>query len=133
MVDTGALVYATVSRSLAHQMIEELGIVPLPLSKPIPYTVADGRSGKPITYKICPHLQVKDHWEATSPLLIMDLGNHDMLLGKGWLQAHGALPDANSNSVTFKPNFYTHPGRPAAAEPRKLDPTTPPKVESWRP
>ena len=55
-------------------------------------------------------MAVKGHKESTAPLLITNLGNHNMILGLPWLRMHGVVIDFAANRMMFKPNHCQHKG-----------------------
>ena len=104
LVDTGATGYAFIDEMTAHIICENLGISPIPLSKPKPVKGFDGHLAKrPITHAIYPGLTVQDHSELTAPMLITPLEQHPIILGKPWLNRHRVVLDMKSDSLIFVP------------------------------
>ena len=52
------------------------------------------QNGNPITHILCLHLKFNDQRQYNLSLLILDLGNHDLILGWGWLVNFWILVDA---------------------------------------
>jgi hypothetical protein len=44
----------------------------------------DGRPGKPISEVLILHLEIDGYRQRNIPLLILDLGNYDLILGRKW-------------------------------------------------
>lgn len=87
--------------------------------------MADGSSGPAIIQKICPSMVVGNHNESLAPLFIMQtLGKYEMILGLGWMEAHGVLLDPDSRTLYFKPGHCTHPQAIPKLPAQPLVPTT---------
>ena len=97
LIDTGATGYVFIDESTAHSVCELLDIFPVALRKPKSLRGFDGKLVPSITHAIYPTLQVQDHFETTCPLLITNLGQHPIILGKPWLNRHGVLLDMSIN------------------------------------
>ena len=93
LIDTGATGYAFVDSSFARVLCDILQIKPSPLIKPKTVKAFNGKSTERITYGIYPCLEVAGHCESTIPLMITNLGNHQMMLGMPWLEAYGVVAD----------------------------------------
>ena len=102
LVDTGATGYSFVNERMIKAICNAIGVSPIPLSKPKKVRGYDGQISKtPITHMILPGLELNGHKELTVPMLITDLGQHDVILGKPWMNRHGVLLDMKSDSVVF--------------------------------
>ena len=122
LLDTGATGHAFIDEKMVRTICERLQLSPQRLTKPKPVRCFDGRLGKPITHAIYPTLTVQDHRETISPLLITQLGQHKMILGKPWMRKHGVILDMSCDKIMFWPGHCTHPGAPKLIEPpRKLE------------
>ena len=122
LLETGATGHAFIDEKMVRTICERLQLSPQRLTKPKPVRGFDGRLGKPITHAIYPTLTVQNHRETISPLLITQLGQHKMILGKPWMRKHGVILDMSCDKIMFWPGHCTHPGAPKLIElPRKLE------------
>ena len=81
---------------------DQLGLEPVPLSKPKSVRGFNGQLSKlQITHAIYPGLLVKKHRETTVPMLIADLGQHDIILGKPWMNRNQLLLNMKDDSIVF--------------------------------
>ena len=110
LIDTGATGYAFVDSSFAHILCEILQIEPSPLVKPKTVKAFNGKPTEWITHGVYPCLEVAGHCESTAPLMITNLGNHQMILGLPWLEAHDVIADFAARRLLFKPHHCTHAG-----------------------
>ena len=61
----------------------------------------DGRPGKPVTHYIRLHLTVDQRRQYNVPLLILDLGSHDIIIGRKWLAYFDVLPDCRRRRLVW--------------------------------
>jgi hypothetical protein len=59
-----------------------------PLPEPCRVKGFDGKSSTEITHAIILHLSVDGRRFLNMPIIITDLGQHDMIIGKNWLAEH---------------------------------------------
>ena len=111
LVDCGCTgTHTVINKAIVPKIYEKLGIQPIPLSTPKPLRgYNDKLSKKPITHFILPALIVNGHRESTCPMLIAPL-QHDMILGKPWMNKHGVLLDMLRDKLLFVPGRCTHDG-----------------------
>ena len=64
-------------------------------------------------------MNIQNHTETTTPMLITKLGQHLIILGKPWMKKHGAILDIKNNRLSFWPRHYQQDValRPRTAEP----------------
>ena len=62
-----------------------LNLTPQPLVRPITTKGFDGQHGKPVTHFLMLHLSIDGQRQQDIPFLILDLGNHDVILGLKWM------------------------------------------------
>lgn len=112
LVDCGCTgAYTVINEAIVPKVCAQLQIEPLPLSVPKPLRGYDGKlSEKPITHCLLPNMSVGGHKEGTCPMLIAPLGNHDVILGKPWMNKHGVLLDMLRDKVLFVPGRCNHDG-----------------------
>jgi len=102
LVDSGSAVYTLVHTKLADQICQELGIQSIRLAKEKLIRGYDGKlARKVITHKILPNLTVESHKELTVSMLIADIGHHDAILGKLWMNKNGILLDMRNDVIVF--------------------------------
>jgi len=83
LIDSGSAAHTLIHANLANRVCEELGIQPIPLAKEKLIRGYDGKiSKKVITHKILLNLIIGSHKELTVPMLIADIGHHEVILGK---------------------------------------------------
>jgi len=102
LVDSGSAAYTLIHTKLADKVCKELGLQPIPLSKEKLIRGYDGKlSKKAITHKILPNLTIGNYKEPTVPMLIADLGHHEVILGKPWINKNGILLDMRHDTIVF--------------------------------
>src|SRR5204862_72202 len=57
-----------------------------PVEKPITVKGFDGRGGKAVTHILILHLSLDGCQQTNIPFCILDLGNHDIILGLKWME-----------------------------------------------
>ncbi|KAK0637673.1 Transposon Tf2-12 polyprotein [Lasiodiplodia hormozganensis] len=78
-------------------------------------------------------MEIHDHWESLAPLLVMqNLGKYDMILGLGWMEAHGVKLDLTTQSLSFKKDHCSHSSKPAPL-PTPSTPAPTPKRPAFQP
>ena len=75
------------------------------LSRAINVKGYNGIVGNAITYILRLHLTVDKQRQYNIPLLILDLGSHDLILGRKWFAYLGVLINAKRNSLQWPPNI----------------------------
>ena len=120
LLDTGATGHAFIDESTAREVCEKLQISPQKLTRPKPVKGFDGKRGKDITHAIYPILTVQSHKETIAPLLITQLGQHKMILGKPWMRKHGVIIDMATDQITFWPGHCSHSGAPQLPKEEKM-------------
>lgn len=108
LMDTGATGYAFIDRKLAQRICETEKIVPMPLDRPKQLIGFNGLSVQPITQAIYPQFHIQGHTEITCPMLITDLGQHEVILGKPWMYRHGVHIDLRRDLFYFEDGVCDH-------------------------
>ena len=118
LADTGATAYSFIDEKEAQILSDTLDILPLPLSKPRYLCGYDGKMRKkPVTHAIYPSMRVGNHQESTVPMLITDLGNQHIILGKPWMNKHKVMLDMADDRIIFIPGRCDHKGAPQVKPP----------------
>jgi transposase InsO family protein len=84
LADSGANGFVFIDTKCANDLSNFLDVKPIPLSTPCPVRGYDGKPGSPVTHVLILHLAVDGHRQYDIPMLILDLGNHDIILGRKW-------------------------------------------------
>jgi len=109
LIDSGSAAYTIIHSNLVDKVCEKLGIQPISLAKEKLIRGYDGKiSKKIITHKILPNLIIGSHKELTVPMLIADIGHHEAILGKLWMNKNGILLDMRNDVIVF-PNQLNTP------------------------
>jgi len=69
----------------------------------------DGRPGKPISEILILHLEIDGHRQKDVPMLILDLGSHDLILGKKWFDYFDIWLDVRNQRLLWP---RTRPSEP---------------------
>ena len=121
LVDTGSSPHNIIHEKLVPTICKQFGIEPIRLAKK---KLVQGFDGvirkKPITHVIYPNLHVGKHQEATVPFLITDIGHHDAILGKTWMNKNRVLLDLGNDSIIFPDTIHTSPTLPSTSKPQIL-------------
>jgi transposase InsO family protein len=86
LADTGANGFAFIDTACAIDVAKFLNIKATRLEKPIAIKGFDGRSGKAVTHILILHLSLDGRRQTDIPFCILDLGNHDVILGLKWME-----------------------------------------------
>jgi len=83
-MDSDAIGYAFIDRTIAKTIGDYLGIAPIKLDRPRNVRGFNGKlDPKPIIYQLLPNLKIGSHKESTVPILITNLGLYAAILDKG--------------------------------------------------
>jgi hypothetical protein len=85
LADSGANGFAFINTACAIDIAKFLNLKAQPLVRPIGTKGFDGRQGKPVTHILTLHLSIDGQRQENIPFLILDLGNHDIILGLKWM------------------------------------------------
>ena len=108
--------YTVINEAIVPKICEKLKIEPLPLSTPKPLRGYDGKlSKKPITYFILLALIVNGYYESIYPILIAPL-QHNIILGKPWMNKYGVLLDILRDKLLFIPGRYIYNGNTVSSD-----------------
>ena len=104
LVDSGALGLTFINTCCTVELSCQYGLDhPLhPLLKPISMTGFDGQASKPILHIfIPPELEVDGRIFPHQPMLVTNLGKHDVILGKNWLAKHNIWLDIKNERLIW--------------------------------
>ena len=103
LIDTGANGYAFIDTKLAQLAEQFLGVEPQPL--PLPCTVR-GFDGKPAesAKKYIDVLLLIDGRAIKAPMIILNLGDHDIILGRKWAAHADVLVDCRRRRLIWPKN-----------------------------
>jgi hypothetical protein len=144
LADSGANGFCFVNSTIALQLAKYLRIKKTRLDQPIPVKGFDGRQSDPVTDVLMAHLSVDGRRTYNIPLLITNLGTHDLILGRKFFQYYNiwlnvrdrALiwPEDRPQTPSFVKNILTtipdlkrpaiplpHDQEPPVKGPQKLD------------
>ena len=94
LADTEANRFTFINTLFTVNLAKYLNMKAQWLLKPLTVKGYNGQNGNPITHILCLHLKINGQRQYNLPLLILDLGNHDLILGWGWLVNFWILVDA---------------------------------------
>ena len=94
LADTEANEFTFINTLFAVNLAKYLNMKAQRLSKYLTVKGYNGQNGNPITHILCLHLKIDVQRQYNLPLLILDLGNHDLILSQGWLVNFRILVDA---------------------------------------
>jgi hypothetical protein len=84
LADSGANGFVFINTRLAHDLMKFLNVTPTRLATPCTVKGYDGRPGKPVSEILILHLEIDGRRQKNIPMLILDLGSHDIILGRKW-------------------------------------------------
>ena len=94
LVDTGANGLLFINTPCAMEAIRFFNTTVVPLKKQCPVLGFDGKAGRPITQVIILHFLVDGRRQLNVPMLIADLGQHNLIVGRKWLEKHDVWLDS---------------------------------------
>ena len=102
LVDTGCTAYTLINSRLVNEVCDRLGIGPIRLAKSKQVRGWDGKIARErITHAIFPSLNLFGRREHSVPMLIADLGGHQAILGKPWMNKNQLLLNMADDSIIF--------------------------------
>jgi predicted aspartyl protease len=126
LIDTGANRHTFIDTKFAKAVERFLGVSPSPLKTPCKVRGFDGQQTTLITHSIELALVV-DGRRIHTPMLIVGLGEHDMILGRKWFVETGVLIDCKNRCLIWpesapKPREW---GRILTTTKKNLEPAAP--------
>jgi predicted aspartyl protease len=101
LIDSGANGFIFVNTLFAIDLARSFNITTTRLPSPIQVKGYDGKPGKPVAHYIRLHLTVDQRRQYNMPLLVLDLGSHDIIIGRKWLSYFDVLPDCRRRCLVW--------------------------------
>jgi hypothetical protein len=101
LVDTRANGFIFINIRLVRLLIKNLGLRIVRLSKECPITGFDGKPADPITYAVVLSMITDRRVQHRVPMLVADLGQHDMIIGRMWFEKYGVLLDCKGRRMIW--------------------------------
>jgi len=101
LMDTGANGYAFLDIFLAEKLARHFQTHVIPLEQPCAVKGYDGKTAAPITHLIRLTLKIQGRVQQHLPFLIVELGKHDVILGRMWMAEHGVLIDCRHHRLLW--------------------------------
>ena len=101
LIDCGANGFVFIDTLAAIDIAKFLNLKAQLLPHSVPVKGYDSKAGQPLTHYLQLHLTVDGRRQYNVPLLILDLGSHDIILGCKWLAFFDILVDAKRYSLRW--------------------------------
>jgi hypothetical protein len=102
LADTGANGFSFIDTLCAIDIAKFLDLKAKRLPQPIKVKGYDGKTGTTgITHYLQLHLTIDGRRQYNLPLLILDLGSHDLILGRKWFAYFDVLVDARRRQLVW--------------------------------
>lgn len=101
LADTGANGLLFIDTQRATELATFLNIHTERLTTPAKTKGFNGKPGSPITHAISLHLTVGGRRFLNQPFLILDLGQHDVIIGRRWFSDHDVWLDVRSRRLVW--------------------------------
>jgi hypothetical protein len=101
LVDSGANGLVFIDNRFATDLVKFLGAEIIPLTTPCSVKGFDGKPGRPATQTITLNLGIDKHRQRKIPMLILDLGNHNLILGRKWLAYYDIWLDIRNRKLLW--------------------------------
>jgi hypothetical protein len=93
LADTRANRFLFININLIKQLIRKLGLRTVRLSRSCPVNGFDGKPAEPITHAVLLSITIDSRTQQQVPMLVADIGQHDMIIGRMWFEKHRVLLD----------------------------------------
>lgn len=110
LIDTGAQGSIYCDHSLAQTLAQETDISILPLPRPKRIVGYQGGQPQELTHSIHPTLTLGGHEDQNAPLIVAKLNQYPIIVGNGYLQAHGLVVDTVFGKLIHYRGRCDHPG-----------------------
>jgi hypothetical protein len=101
LVDSGANGLIFIDTQFATELAQFLDAKISTLTTPCPVKGFDGKPGKSATHVITLNLDIDRHRQQKIPMLILDLGSHNLILGRKWLAYHDIWLDVRNRRLLW--------------------------------
>jgi hypothetical protein len=101
LADSGANGFLFIDTKCAHDLSKYLNLEYEILKTPCPVKGYDGKPGTPVTKVVYLHLSIDGHRQQRVPMLVLDLGNHDLILGRKWFETFDILLDVRRRRLIW--------------------------------
>jgi len=101
LADTRANGFAFIDTACAIDTAKFLNITATQLEKPIAVKGFDGKQGHAVTHILTLHLSIDGRRQTNLPFCILDLGNHDIILGLKWMNYFNVWLDPRRRTLVW--------------------------------
>ena len=108
LVDTGANGFSFVNTSFAISLAKFLNIKAKRLVRPIPIKGYNGQYRNQATHFLILNLTIDKHYQTDIPCVILDLGNHDLILGLQWMSKYGIWLNPKDRTIIWPEDQEKH-------------------------
>ena len=109
LADTGANGFAFIDTTLAGQLCKGLGFKLTPLARKIQAKGYDGQSGQAASHYLTANLIVEGRRQYNIPFIVLDLGVHEVILGRKWFEYFRVNPDVAGRRLIWPPETTPTP------------------------
>jgi hypothetical protein len=111
LVDSRANGFVFIDTRFAADLAKFLDVNIIPLTTPCSVKGFDGQPGRPATHAIILNLSIDARRQQKVPMLILDLGSHNLILGRKWISHHDIWLDVRNRRLLW-------PDQPRESYPR---------------
>jgi hypothetical protein len=101
LMDTGAGGHTFIPKDFAKLACYHLDVTPQVMPMTCIIRGFDGREAEPVTHYLELTLLIDGHRQIKVPMLIADLGKHDMILGREWASQSNVLIDCRNHRLIW--------------------------------
>ncbi|PVH67414.1 hypothetical protein DL98DRAFT_381831, partial [Cadophora sp. DSE1049] len=101
LIDTGANGFAFLNKPFAKKIQQFCSITPRRLLQPISIKGYDSKVNNQITSYLSLSFTIDKRRMINMPFFLLELGNHDFILGRIWLEYFKVLPDVASKALIW--------------------------------
>jgi predicted aspartyl protease len=109
LADSGANGFVFIDTRFARELMKFLNTTTTTLAKPYTVKGYDGRPGKPVSEVLTLHLEVDGRRQKDIPMLVLDLGSHDLILGRKWFTHFDVWLDVRNQRLLWPRARLTEP------------------------
>ena len=101
LANTGANGYIFINTRCALDAAKFMNTTAVRLQQPLPVRGFNGQSGAPVTHAIILHMKVAGRRQKDQPMLIANLGQHDLIIGRKWLEENDIWLDVRNRRMIW--------------------------------